>query len=273
MERHGPVPRKEGAKSSTHTNIHTHTRTRKETKTKKINRKHFDFRSQTYQQCCIPIYIFLTSLKIHLIFFFFFFSLNVAVIFSHTFQTWSHSTRLQTTESHTHVSFPQRRTNTDAARVGRGLEALWRHPLLILGLCLKADPSLSNPKLVQFSIFFFVFLFFLAKVNLSNHRNQTSVPLEQLSNPIARINVGIVQFCKPQTWSWNSEHFLRFFRHKNNAIRLRWRSCFDILLNISGVVATNVAGKCSNVSLFCLKYSWKMTQHLIENMFGCKKHT
>lgn len=195
------------------------------------------------------------------------------LLFSHTFQTWSHSTRLQTTESHTHVSFPQRRTNTDAARVGRGLEALWRHPLLILGLCLKADPSLSNPKLVQFSIFFFVFLFFLAKVNLSNHRNQTSVPLEQLSNPIARINVGIVQFCKPQTWSWNSEHFLRFFRHKNNAIRLRWRSCFDILLNISGVVATNVAGKCSNVSLFCLKYSWKMTQHLIENMFGCKKHT
>lgn len=181
---------------------------------------------------------------------FFFFSLNVAVIFSHTFQTWSHSTRLQTTESHTHVSFPQRRTNTDAARVGRGLEASWRHPLLILGSCPKADPSLSNPKLVQFSIFFLCFSFFLAKVNLSNHRNQTSVPLEQLSNPIARINVGIVHFCKSQT-CWN----LTFL---NNVIRLRWRSFFFyILLNISGVVAINVAGKCSSVSLDDLTSHWK----------------
>lgn len=44
------------------------------------------------------------------------------MLFFHTLgQTWSHSTRLQTTESHTHVSFPQRRTDTDAARVRRGL--------------------------------------------------------------------------------------------------------------------------------------------------------
>lgn len=162
MERHGPVPRKEGAKSSTHTNIHTHTRTRKETKPEKINQNILTSDLKLINSAVFLYIYFLTSLKIRLIFSFFF-SLNVAVIFSHTFQTWSHSTRLQTTESHTHVSFPQRRTNTDAARVGRGLEALWRHPLLILGSCPKADPSLSNPKLVQFSIFFFVFLFFWQK--------------------------------------------------------------------------------------------------------------
>lgn len=153
MERHGPVPRKEGTKSPTHTDVHTHTHTKNKTKLR-VNLKHFDFRSQTYQQCCIPIYIyicffFLTSLKIRLILLIFF-SLNVAVIFSHTCQTWSHSTRLQTTESHTHVSFPKRRTNTDAAR---GQE---RVPIYFRGWILKLTPP-SRPKLVQFSFFSFFF--------------------------------------------------------------------------------------------------------------------
>lgn len=106
MERHGPVPRKEGAKSSTHTNIHTHTRTRKETKPEKINQNILTSDLKLINSAVFLYIYFLTSLKIRLIFSFFF-SLNVAVIFSHTFQTWSHSTRLQTTESHTHVSFPQ----------------------------------------------------------------------------------------------------------------------------------------------------------------------
>lgn len=126
--RHGLVPRKEGAKSSTHTNIHTHTRTRKKRKTKK-KRKHFDIRSQTYQQCCIPIF-FLNFTESLTEFTLFFLSKLLLLFFSHTCQTWSHSTRLQTTESHTHVSFPHRRTNTKGCSEGRwrGRETLCENP-------------------------------------------------------------------------------------------------------------------------------------------------
>lgn len=72
------------------------------------------------------------------------------------------------------MSFPQRRTNTDAARVRRGLHE--NPPLLILGSWSKADPSLSSPSWSSFSIF----SYFLAKVNLSNHRNHMCAPLEDI---------------------------------------------------------------------------------------------
>lgn len=79
------------------------------------------------------------------------------LLFFHTLcQTWSHSTRLQTTESHTHVSFPQKRTNTDAARVGRRQEALWKPSLALnSGSCPEADTSLSSPCWPNFPYFFF----------------------------------------------------------------------------------------------------------------------
>lgn len=49
---------------------------KKKEKKKKKEIKHFDFRSQTYQQCCFPIFIyFFTSLKIQLILLFFIFFL------------------------------------------------------------------------------------------------------------------------------------------------------------------------------------------------------
>lgn len=127
--RHGLVPRKEGAKSSTHTNIHTHTRTRKKRKTKKKEKTFWHQISNL--STVLYSYIFLNFTESLTEFtLFFFLSKLLLLFFSHTCQTWSHSTRLQTTESHTHVSFPHRRTNTKGRSEGRwrGRETLRENP-------------------------------------------------------------------------------------------------------------------------------------------------
>lgn len=128
--RHGLVPRKEGAKSSTHTNIHTHTRTRKKRKTKKKKRENILTSDLKLINSAVFLYFFKLHWKFDWIYSFFFLSKLLLLFFSHTCQTWSHSTRLQTTESHTHVSFPHRRTNTKGRSEGRwrGRETLRENP-------------------------------------------------------------------------------------------------------------------------------------------------
>lgn len=126
-----------------------------------------DFRSQTYQQCCIPIdiYIFLTSLKVRLILCFF--PLNVSFFFfflNHTLVKHCHIAPDYRLQNHIHTCLSQRDAPTQMQPgVKEGV------PNAFLGMDLKADPSLLPP--LAGSIFFF-FHFFLAKVNLSNHRNQ-----------------------------------------------------------------------------------------------------
>lgn len=152
---------KKGAKSVSRTDIHAHTRTRRNQKRKKIQ-KHVDVRSQTYQQCC---YSYICILNFTFMINWYFFPPKCCcyflILFFNTCQTWSHSTRLQTTESHTHVSFPQRRTNTDAARVRRVL--LKNPPSLVLQRGLKANPYLSSPSWSNFLNvdFFFTFYFMI----------------------------------------------------------------------------------------------------------------
>lgn len=63
-------------------------------------------------------------------------------------------------------------------------------PLSTLGCCFKADSLPLIPKLVQFSTFIvFCSFFFLAKLNLSYHRNQTCVLSEAIFHQDAHADV------------------------------------------------------------------------------------
>lgn len=118
--RHGLVPRKEGAKSSTHTNIHTHTRTRKKRKTKKKRENIL-----TSDLKLINSAVFLYFFKLHWKFdwiYSFFFSLNCCCYFFHTRVKHGHIApdyRLQN-HIHTCLSHIDAPTQRVAARVGGG---------------------------------------------------------------------------------------------------------------------------------------------------------
>lgn len=118
--RHGLVPRKEGAKSSTHTNIHTHTRTRKKRKTKK--KKKTFWHQISNLSTVLYSYIFLNFTESLTEFTLFFFSLNCCCYFFHTRVKHGHIApdyRLQN-HIHTCLSHIDAPTQRVAARVGGG---------------------------------------------------------------------------------------------------------------------------------------------------------
>lgn len=93
-------------------------------------------------------------------------------LFSHTCQTWSQSTRLQTTESHTHGSFQRDAPTRLQPGIKRGTVLYFQ------------GPSLSCPGLITFCFCFFFFFFFLAKVILSNHKIRCVCPQEWTFFPV-----------------------------------------------------------------------------------------
>lgn len=112
------------------------------------------------------------------------------LLFFHTLVKHGHIAPDYRLQNHIHTCLSHRDASTQMQRgSGGGVRLYENHPLLILGLHPKADPLPLVPKLVQFSIFSFFLYFFLAKVNLSNHRNQTCVPLEEFLRRDAHTDV------------------------------------------------------------------------------------
>lgn len=148
------------------------------------------------------LYFFITSLKLDWFYSFFFFS-KCCCYFFNTLVKHGHIAPDYRLQNHIHTCLSHRDAPTQMQRgSGGGMRLYLNHPLLVLGSCPKADPlPLIIPKLVQFSIFvsfFFFFLFFLAKVNLSNHRNQTCVSLQRISVGMqtqTSLHVSSMTFC------------------------------------------------------------------------------
>lgn len=162
MERHGPVPRKEGTKSPTRTNIHT--RVYKKNNNLRANSKHLDFRSQTYQQCCFPIYreiLFQLHVKFD---WFHFFPLNVAFCF-HTLVKHGHRAPDYRLQNHIHTVLSKRRTNTAAARGQKGDSPVFSRTVSLLR---RADKILL--------LLFFFSSFFFGKSNFVKPQNQMRMP-------------------------------------------------------------------------------------------------
>lgn len=101
------------------------------------------------------------------------------LLFFHTLFKHGHIAPDYRLQNHIHASFPQRRTNTDAARVRRALHG--NPPLLILGWRLKADTSLSSPSWSNFLFFLYFFEVFLAKSKfVQPQKSDVCVPQEDV---------------------------------------------------------------------------------------------
>lgn len=126
-----------------------------------------------YQLYFSPIYsmfifLFLVSLNVEILIFY------TAFFLLHICQTWSQGTRLRTTESHTYVCCPQKRTYIDKAGGWRGSGGRWRewcnpHPLHYTDWeqTLSALPPQPFRSLYLSLNFFF---FFWQNEKLSNHK-------------------------------------------------------------------------------------------------------
>lgn len=163
MERHGLVPSKEGAKSSTHTNIHTHTRTRNQPKVKEIKNILSTSDLKLINSAVFLYIFFFTSLKIRLILLFFF--SKCCCYFFHTLVKHGHIAPDYRLQNHIHSSLSHRDAPT---QMQRGLGGGFQKTLLCLSKesSLKADPSLRSPSWSNFLFLFFFFLiifFVLAK--------------------------------------------------------------------------------------------------------------
>lgn len=124
------------------------------------------------------LYSYIDFFKLHLKFdwFYSFFFSKCCCYFFHTLVRHGHIAPDYRLQNHIHTCLSHGDAPTRMQRgSGEGGKRLYEnHPLLILGSCPKADPSLSSPSWSNFLFFLFYFLIFFWQ----NHRNQMCVPLE-----------------------------------------------------------------------------------------------